>query len=303
MAIVSEAAGRAISRGVRLARLKPGGKDGPDGVVRDSDELCGYQWSERFLLGSPDAPWRMAIPDIRMPANQFWPMHWHDCWIAVVVLDGTVLIGDWWMTPGDVLVSPARVEYGPVLNGPKGCQLLEIFAQDVRSGGGYGPEFHDHPTLHHRQAAANFSARPTGSEHNVGNQTTPLATVSGIVTGHLQGGQRFDLGDADDPERGVMLDTRLPGGVAIPRHQHRDWRGLLVWDGSLRAGDADLTKDDLLIIEPGADVPAFETGPQGVHIMEFAKTAAGVATVVHRRDLDDPAYRDGLAAITDVEVE
>jgi len=275
MAIASQQP-RVISSGVTLARMQPGGKNGPGDVVLTSDELCGYQWSERWVLGRDEDPWRMAIPDIRMPANQFWPMHWHDCWIAVVVMDGTVLIGDWWMQPGDVLISPAKVEYGPVLNGPKGCQLLEIFAQDVRSGGGYGPEFHDHPTLRYRQAAANFAPRPRGSEHNEGNQTTPLATVAGLRTGHLKGGQRWDLGDAEDPERGVMLDTRLDAGTVVSARRFADWRGILLWDGGLRAGDAELSKDDLLIVEPGAVLPAFEVGPQGAHMMEFVRTAAGV---------------------------
>ncbi|HZS14436.1 MAG TPA: hypothetical protein VFC09_07550 [Candidatus Dormibacteraeota bacterium] len=299
---------RAIAAGVQVTRLQPGGKDGPDNCVRDSDQICGGVWTQMFSLGRPDDPWRLGIPDIRMARNQFWPMHWHDCWIAVIVMDGQCLIGDWWMQPGDVLISPAKVEYGPVLNGPKGCQLLEIFARDIDAGGGYAPEFHDHPTLTELQniksgAAANFAPRPKISEVNAGNQTTPLKVVPGVLTGKLKGGQRWDLGDSGDPERGVMLDTLLPAGSAVPAHRHRDWRGVLVWNGSLRAGDEELTKDDLLVIEPGAEVPAFQAGPQGAHLMEFAKTAAGVATVIRSADRDNPAFKSGLAATADVEAE
>ena len=79
-------------------------------------------------LGGQDDPFIMAVPDIRMPPNQLWPMHWHDCWTVVVPLEGGCLVGDWYMQPGDVFVAAPSVEYGPLLIGPKGCSLLEIFA-------------------------------------------------------------------------------------------------------------------------------------------------------------------------------
>lgn len=150
---------------------------------------------------------------------------------------------------------------------------------------------------------AKFLPRPTVSQRNAGSQTTPLATVPGVVTGRLQGGQSFDLGEASDPERGVILDTMLPASVVIPSHSHRDWRGVLIWEGSMRVGDEALTRDDLLIIEPDAEVPAFETGPQGVHLLEFAKTAAAVPTVFRNADRLDPVFRDGLGAISDAVFE
>jgi len=62
-------------------------------------------------------------------------------------LDGMCLVGKWWMQPGDVLVSAAGLEYGPVLAGPEGCQLYEVFAQNHLSPGGYAMEYHDHATL------------------------------------------------------------------------------------------------------------------------------------------------------------
>ena len=299
---------RQLTAGVTVDRLKPGGKDGPDGAVRDSDQLGGGAWFENFSVGSMDDPWRLAIPDVRMAPNQIWPMHWHDCWLAVIVLDGSCMVGDWWMERGDVLITPATVEYGPLLNGPKGCQLLEIFARDILSGGGYAPEYHDHPTLTYLQskksvAPAAFFPRPKVSEHNIGRQTTPLDTVPGASTGHLNGGGRWDLGDADDPDRGVMLDTKLPAGVTVPSHRHRDWRGVLLFEGSMRVGDEELTRDHLLIIEPDAEVPEFEVGSEGVHLLECAKTTAGTTTIFAAADRDNPAYRDGLAVITDAAFE
>jgi anti-sigma factor ChrR (cupin superfamily) len=309
MAIMPDApTAHLLAPGVTLDRLWPGGKDGPDAAVLESDQLGGGLWSEFFFVGSFDDPWRLLIPDIRMARNQLWPMHWHDCWIAIIVLDGSCMVGDWWMYPGDVLISPAKVEYGPMLNGPKGCQMLEVFAQDIFAPGGYGPEFHDHPTLAYLQdvkseVPAAFLPRPPGSEGNAGNQTTPLANLPGVRTGHLQGGQRWDLGEADDPERGVMLDTKLPAGAIIPDHHHPDWRGLLVWEGSMRVGDVELTKNDLLLIEPVAEVPAFETGAQGVHLIEFAKTTAAVPTVFQEADRDNSAYLEGLAVTADAVFE
>ena len=48
----------------------------------------------------------------------------------MVVLDGTLLMGDWWMERGRcTAVAAPSVEYGMLLNGPKGCELLEIFAR------------------------------------------------------------------------------------------------------------------------------------------------------------------------------
>lgn len=293
-----------LSSGVALDRLMPGGKDGPDGIVLNSDQPGGGVWTEMFFVGGPEDPWRLGIPDIRMARNQIWPLHWHDCWIAVVILDGSCLVGDWWMQRGDVVITPAKVEYGPLLNGPSGCQMLEVFAQDIFAAGGYAPEYHDHPTVTYLQGLksagpAQFLPRPKISEGNAGSQTTPLATVPGVVTGSLRGGQRFDLGEPDDPERGVMLDTALPPGVVIPSHHHRDWRAVLIWEGSMRVGNDLLTKDDLLIIEPNAEVEVFESGPDGTHLLEFAKTAAAVPVVFREADRDDPAYRNGLAATRD----
>src|SRR5437899_6856234 len=93
---------RVLAPGVTLSRMKPGGKDGPDNEVLDSEQPFGGTWTENFVVGGDDQPFRLVVPDIRMPRNQFWPLHWHDCWIAVIVLDGSALLCDWWMQPGDV---------------------------------------------------------------------------------------------------------------------------------------------------------------------------------------------------------
>ena len=265
-----------LAPGVERAWLQPGGKDGPDGIVPAMDQPGGGAWTDVFALGAPDDPWRLLIPDIRMAANQLWPMHWHDCWTAVVVLDGTVMVGDWWMRRGDVLIAPAGVEYGPLLNGPRGCQLLEIFARDVLSPGGYSSEYHDHPTLQFLGSPAASMERPPTCAGNAGNQTSPIDRTPGAVRAHLDGLQRLDLGEPDDPERGVLLDRVLRPGEAIGARRPGDWRASLVLAGAVTVGERTLEADDLLLIEPGAEVPPVMAGPDGAHLVDLARTIAAL---------------------------
>src|SRR5580704_7008002 len=142
-----------------------------------------------------------------MPPNQYWPLHWHGCWIAVIVLDGSLLIGDWWMKPGDMLISANDVEYGPVVNGPEGSQIFEIFAKNHVAAGGYSPEYRDHPTL--QGWPYNFSERSSLNQRNNGRQVLPNAGVEGLTMTRLEPGKIWDLGEPRDPNRGLMKDTRL----------------------------------------------------------------------------------------------
>ena len=135
-----------IAPGVTWRRLHPNGMLGPDNITRN-DIAGGQTWSEIIMLGDERDDFIYAIPDIRMPPNQIWPMHWHDCWTVVVVIEGRCLIGDWYMKTGDVFVAAPSIEYGPLVIGSMGCRLLEIFGDLKLSPGGYGPEYRDHPTL------------------------------------------------------------------------------------------------------------------------------------------------------------
>ena len=267
-----------VAPGVVRSRLEPGGKEGPGGVVRDSPQIGGGCWSQMFSLGRHEDPWRYLIPDIRMAANQVWPLHWHDCWTAVVLLGGTLLMGDWEMHSGDVLIAEPGVEYGLLLVGPQGCQLLEVFARDVLSPGGYGEEYRDHPTLQFVKglAGTNFVSRPPALPENSGRQVVPVEGTPGLSKGRLDGGAYWDLGDPNDPERGAIFDRRLGPGAEVSAASVADWRGFLVLDGSLTVGYKKLVTDDLLLVEPDAKVPAAVAGPEGVHLLEFARTAAAI---------------------------
>jgi quercetin dioxygenase-like cupin family protein len=305
---------RPMGDGVTFTRLQPGGLAGPHGEVL-RDVPGGVHWRDLWRIGEDSDEFKMAIPDIRMPPNQYWPMHWHDEWIAVLVLDGTCLIGDWWMQRGDVLVSRENFEYGPVVNGPRGCQMIEVFARDSW-GGGYGAEYHDHPTLTNNienrvvvagsepmpvRSGLNFGDRPPGSEGNGRNQTLTVTGVPELTTGQLRGGQRWELGEPDDPDRGVMLDTRLEHGQRIPAHRHADARWLLVMDGSMQVGDRELERDDIVIVRRDAVVDELEPGPRGVHFVEFVRTAAGVALICDDGCRTDPAYAHMSTTLPEVE--
>ena len=264
-----------LSPGVTLDKIQPGGRKGPNNEVL-LPIPGGPNWVDYWHLGSPSDDFLMAIPDVRMPPNQLFPLHWHGCWIAVVVLDGTLLIGDWWMRPGDVFISAANLEYGPLVNGPEGCQLFEIFAKNHLAPGGYAPEYHDHPTLINSEPPFNFEERSPVNQRNSGRQTLPNAGVEGLSMSRLEPGRTWDLGEPDDPDRGLMRDTRLAAGEKRPAHTYADWHGVFIMDGTMRVGGRDLVKDDVLIIEPNSRVAEFVGTANETQLLEFSRTAKGM---------------------------
>ncbi len=262
-----------VAAGVTRSRLEPGGASGPNGETR-LETPGGQGWNDIWLLGSEQDSFQMIIPDIRLPANQLWPLHWHDCWIAVVIVEGLCLIGDWWMQPGDVLTSAAELEYGPVVAGPSGCQLFEVGAQADLFAGGYAPEYADHLTL---QGSGPFSFKPRSeiNRRNEGHQVLPVDGVEGLTKGHLAPGAHWDLGHPNDPERGTIGFSALAPGEDVAPHSYEDWHWLLVWKGSAQVGDNKVAEHDVLVVEPGAKVPGIVAGPDGTELFELSRTAAG----------------------------
>ena len=264
-----------LSPGVVLDQIQPGGRRGPnDEVLRPT--LGGQVWSDSWVLGSGEEAFQLRVPDVRMPANQYYPLHYHGCWIAVIILDGTVLIGDWWMKPGDVLVAAADLEYGPVLNGPDGCQLFEIFAQDHLGLGGYAKEYHDHPTLVLQEIPTEFTERTLLNKRNDGNQVLPNAGVPGLSTGTLEPGRVWDLGERHDPDRGAFTATVIAPGEKRPAHTYGDWHAIFILDGGLSLGARDLVKNDVLIIKPNAPVAELTASGSGARLLEVARTIRGL---------------------------
>jgi hypothetical protein len=259
-----------LAPGVTLRRLYPGGAAGPNGETRNAIP-GGQTWSEVVMLGTLDDAFIMAVPDIRMPPNQLWPMHWHDCWTVVVPLEGGCLIGDWYMQPGDVFVAAPSVEYGPLLIGPNGCRLLEIFGDLALSPGGYGPEYQDHPTLQGGNHV--FKPRTGANLRNEGRSALSPEGAQGMWKAKLAPGWRWDLGQADDPERSVVRDTRLAAGETIGARTRDDWCAALVLDGSVEVAGKTLVRDDVLVVERGAAVPELMAGAAGVQLLEGFRTA------------------------------
>jgi hypothetical protein len=274
----SEGIFETIGPGIVRSRVEPDGKAGPGGVVQRSTQMGGGCWTQAWALGRREDPWRFLIPDIRMAPNQIWPLHWHDCWTAVVLLDGSLLMGDWLMGPGDVLIAEPGIEYGLLAVGPEGCQLLEVFARDVLSPGGYGTEYRDHPTLQYVRGldGTAFFDRPPASVENGRRQVVPVDATPGLAKGHLDGNAFWDLGEQSDPDRGAVFDRKLSSGDVIPATSVADWRATLVLTGTIWVGDKLLSGNDLLLFEPDAKTPDIVAGHAHTHLLEFARTAAAI---------------------------
>lgn len=262
-----------LAPGVSLRRLYPGGMVGPNGEMRN-DIAGGQTWSEAILLGTEQDDFIMIVPDIRMPPNQLWPMHWHDCWTVVLVLEGKCQIGDWYMEPGDVFVTVPSMEYGPLLIGPMGCRLLEIFSDLSLSPGGYGPEYRDHPTL--RGGNHVFKPREGINTRNEGRSSLSLEGTDGMWKSRLAPGWQWDLGSPDDPRRSVVKDTRLAAGEKIAARTRGDWYAAMVLDGSIEVAGKQLKRDDVLIAERGSPIPEIVAGEGGVQLLENFRTAAAL---------------------------
>ena len=241
----------------------------------------GQGWNDIWLLGTERDPFLTIIPDIRLPPNQFWPLHWHDCWIAVVILDGLCLIGDWWMEPGDVLISAAELEYGPVVAGPDGCQLFEVGAQAHLFAGGYAPEYADHVTLQ-GSGPFTFVPRSERNRRNEGKQALPVDGVDGSpratsrrATGGISVTRRIRTG------RRWHCAVFAPGATIAP-HTYGDWHWALVTRGSARLGPHELTMDDVLVVEPGAPGAPDRRGPRRHRMVRSRSSLPGRAPELRR---------------------
>jgi hypothetical protein len=263
-----------LTPGVVLESFYPGGKDGPNGEVL-SDCPGGQVWSDIFSLGDSKDPFQLSVPDIRLPANQIWPLHWHDCWVGIVILEGECLIGDWWMKPGDVLITEACIEYGPLLIGPRGCRMFEVFARLHQHAGGYALEYRDHPTLQGTQVAPKFAERSALNKRNEGRQCLPLEG-KGFTKGTVSHGLHWDLGEHDDPDRGVMKVSRFSSHQRMRPHLYKDWHTCLVLDGTLQIGGRMLVNDDYLLIRPNSRVDEISAGRDGALLLELARTSRGI---------------------------
>ena len=262
-----------LAEGMWLDCLQPGGRFGPHREVFDPVP-GGQVWSEHFHFGAEEDDFILTVPDIRLPANQYWPLHWHGCWIAVVILEGSCVIGDWNMGVGDILISAANLEYGPLVIGPDGCHMFEVFAKFHVAPGGYAPEYRDHPTL--QGGEFHFEPRSPLNQRNEGRSILPVDGVEGLFKDHLESGRCWDLGDPGDPDRGIVSYRRLAAGEDLAPRVCSDWHGLFVMEGGGELAGRSLKKDDVVVLEPGANLPALTAGSDGIALFEVARTARGL---------------------------
>lgn len=264
-----------IVDGVFWERFYPGGKDGPNGEVL-FETPGGQTWTDYVLLGNPNDEFQLMWPDVRLAANQLWPLHWHDTWTFVLIVEGICCIGDWWMQPGDIFITRPSLEYGPLVAGPRGCRLFEIFAEAHLAPGGYSTEFRDHPTLQGTQGKV-FMERSALNRRNDGRSTLPCDGIEGAFKSRLSPGAHWDLGENGDPKRGILKDTRLMPGEKIAACLYDDWHLIAVMGGSLKVAGRTLQKDDFLRLSPHSPVPAIEAGANGAQLLEVARTSVGLA--------------------------
>ena len=93
------------------------------------EELTHSPWSSfrEFRLGGPadhDCP---AVTYVRIEPHQSGPRHAHAGWTINIVIEGSCCMGEIVLAPGDVLTCAPNVQYGPLVPGPDGVTLLEIF--------------------------------------------------------------------------------------------------------------------------------------------------------------------------------
>lgn len=131
-----------------------------------------------------------------------------------------------------------------------------------------------HPTLQGGNFV--FKDRIAPNLGNKGRSTLPMDGVAGLWKDRLEPGKTWDLGDPGDPGRGIMADRRLAAGESLSARTAGDWWAALVISGSAEAGGRKLVRDDVLLAEPGGELPAIAAGGEGVQLLEMARTSRGM---------------------------
>lgn len=82
----------------------------------------------RIVLG--DDPWDLSSPTVavvKMPPGYELKRHAHDCHAAVVIVQGSLEMGDGRsLKVGDLDIHPRKEYYGPYTAGPDGCTFYEF---------------------------------------------------------------------------------------------------------------------------------------------------------------------------------
>lgn len=110
----------------------------------------------------------------------------------------------------------------------------------------------------------------------------------------------WGLGAPGDPNRPVLMETRLNAGDNYPPRWYGDWHAVFVLEGSVQVAGALLEVGAVLVIQPERETGPWVPGPSGVRLLEFARTPEGVTPIYFCGHCSDPDYKDVLARTSGV---
>lgn len=80
------------------------------------------------VMGEPSDESAPAALIFTMPPGAVISRHAHKCERFEIILEGSLLVEDMVLGPGDVMLARPGEAYGPHTAGPDGCRTLEIFS-------------------------------------------------------------------------------------------------------------------------------------------------------------------------------
>ena len=80
------------------------------------------------VMGEPSDETAPAALIFTMPPGAVISRHAHKCERFEIILEGSLLVEDMVLGPGDVMLARPGEAYGPHTAGPDGCRTLEIFS-------------------------------------------------------------------------------------------------------------------------------------------------------------------------------
>jgi hypothetical protein len=80
------------------------------------------------VMGEPTDETAPTALIFTMPPHSVISRHSHLCERFEIILEGSLLVDDMVLGPGDVMIARPGEAYGPHTAGPEGCRTLEIFS-------------------------------------------------------------------------------------------------------------------------------------------------------------------------------
>ena len=114
------------------------------------------------------------------------------------------------------------------------------------------------------------------NRRNDGRQVLPMAGVEGLIRTRLEPGRQWDLGSADDADRGAMRYTALAAGAARAPARYADWHATIVMEGEIRIGDRILPREHMLISRRNNLVDALVSTSNDTRLLDVARTIGGL---------------------------